>query len=247
MPKQVAAPLPVPTDPPPERGVLAYLGFEGCIRLGLRLDVERLSSELRSVPETVWGTANRGPVVFATIDSFYAIGSGPRSSAPSFEDREILRELPYLREVLHELIPGPPDRAIAQRVPAGGGLLPIHRDDAVLFRGTLRLSIQVEADGPQRFYSGGLWYDLAPGEVWVLDNLSPHGVKNSGAQPRISIVTDYRPTDALVRMLAEGDHGLGVRDDAALVELESLTRDRHRKYRFQGLVYGVAKRLRIRR
>jgi hypothetical protein len=240
MPTQLTAALTVPTNPPPEGGVLGYLGLSGCIRLPIRVDADRLAAEIRTLPADVWD-GDRGPVVFATVASFFLIGH-PRGSAEtrSSVDRPMLANLPYLREVLREIIPARPSRAkVARQAPKG--LLAIHTDDRKFFHPTVRISIQVEADGIQRFYSHGKWYPLRPGELWVLDNLNPHGMKNEGATPRISIITDYQPSDALVRLIGEGDHDLGVTDEAAERALEAMTKEQLRKLRWRGILYGFEK------
>lgn len=240
MAEPLAVSLPVPTDPSPDDGVLRYLGFDGCVRLPVRIDVARLTAELDRLPRDAWGPASRDPVVHASVESFFAVGHprGPRP-LPS-DDRPVLADLPYLKELLHEVIPARPVRAIVARLHSHG-LIPIHTDTPRFFRGTVRLSIQVDADGLQRLYCNGLWYDLAPGEVWAVDNLRPHGVRNSGARPRSNVICDYLPSNELAGLIADGDRGLGVRDDAARAVIESMSKERYRKNRWQSIRYELVK------
>jgi len=241
---QLAVPLPVPTDPPPEEGVLGYLGLDACVRLPMRVDAARLAAEIHRLPQEVWSRAERGPVVFAAVESFFAVGYPRGSKSTAADDRPALAHLPYLREILHEILPSPMRALVARQ--SAQGLIPIHTDDRRYFRRTVRLSIQVEADGPQRLYCDGLWYDLGPGEVWALNNLVPHGVKNTSGRGRINVIADFLPSSELVELILNGDHGLGVRGEAARLELEAISRAQYRKYRWQSIFYGIVKRWRRR-
>lgn len=236
-----AAALPIP-DPPPNDGVLRYLGCTGCVRLPLRVDAERLADEIGRLPARVWGNANRDPIVQASVESFFAIGypRGPRPVPP--DDREPLAQLSYLREILRERIAATPTRAIVARL-VPRGFIPIHSDTPRFFRATIRLSMQVAADGAQRLYCNGLWYEMRPGEVWAIDNLKPHAICNAGAGPRVNVLADYVPSEPLAAAIAAGDHGLGVSDPVAQQEIEALTRDRYRKNRWRAARYELFKLL----
>lgn len=236
-----AASLPIP-DPPPNDGVLRYLGCTGCVRLPLRVDAERLAIEIGRLAANAWGNANRDPIVQASVESFFAIGypRGPRPVPP--DDRPPLAQLPYLREILRERIAAAPTRAIVARL-VPHGFIPIHSDTPRFFRATIRLSMQVAADGAQRLYCNGLWYEMRPGEVWAIDNLTPHAIRNAGEEPRINVLADYVPSDALADLIAGGDHGLGVSDPVARREIETLTRERYRQNRWRAARYELFKLL----
>jgi Aspartyl/Asparaginyl beta-hydroxylase len=237
-----ASALPAPGGPPPEHGVLRQLGFDGCVRLPLTVDTTALTRELEGLPGDFWTQADRDPVVQASVESFFAIGHprGPRPLAP--EDRPPLAHLPRLRWLLRETIPATPTRAIVART-CPHGLIPIHTDTPRFFRATLRLSIQVVAAGRQQLYCGGLWYDMAPGEVWAIDNLQPHGIENAADSPRINVLADYVPSDALAATIAAGEAGLGVRDDAATRAIQAATRERYRRNRWRSARYELFKLL----
>ena len=234
------APPPLHGDAPD--GVLRLLGVEGCVRLPLRVDAQRLAEELAHLPRDAWGHADRDPVVQASVESFFAIGH-PRGPRPRpAEDRPVLARLPYLRRVLRELVPAIPTRAIVARL-APRGLIPIHTDTPRFFRGTLRLSFQVAASGPQRLYCNGVWYDLAPGEVWAIDNLRPHGVHNATDGPRVNVLADYVPSDALAALVAAGEAALGAADTAARARIVTLTRQRYRANRWRSIRWELFKLL----
>jgi hypothetical protein len=233
----------VPSDPPPSDGVLRHLGFTGCVRLQVRVDAPRLYSEIAELPEEVWQRAKPGPVVLASVRSLYAIGyqSATRPNPP--EDRPALARLPVLHQVLRESIPAPAVRARIATLD-GQGLIPIHTDAPRDFCGTVRLSIQVHSGGLQRFFCGGQWYEFRAGDVWVVDNLRPHGLSNPDASERISVIADYQPSNELVELIERGEHGLGRPDAAAQQQLEALTTQRHRQLRWAQLRYGLVKRWR---
>jgi len=242
MARQLTALLPVPIDPPPYDGVLRYLGCDGCVRLQHTVDAALLAAELDRLPAAAWGQASRDPVVQASVESFFAISypRGPRPVPP--DDRPVLAQLPHLRRLLRDTFGAAPTRAIVARM-LPHGLIPLHTDTPRFFRSTVRLSIQVVADGVQRLYCGGLWYDMAPGEVWAIDNLKPHAIHNSGTRPRLNVLVDYTPSDELVNCIAAGDHGLGVTDEVAQRAIEALSKERYRNNRWRSVRYELFKLL----
>ncbi|HJQ83901.1 MAG TPA: aspartyl/asparaginyl beta-hydroxylase domain-containing protein [Candidatus Binatia bacterium] len=234
--------LPVPTDPPPPAGVLRHLGIDGCVRLPGAVDAPRLAAELERLPAGAWGPSSRDPVVQASVESFFAIGY-PRGPRPlPADDRDVLASLPYLRHLLRDTFAAAPTRAIVARL-AAHGLIPIHTDTPRFFRGTVRLSIQVSAGGPQRLFCDGLWYDMAPGEVWAIDNLRPHAIRNAADRERVNVLVDYRPSSALVDLVLAGERGLGVRDEEASTTIRRLTRERYRRYRWRSVRWELFKLL----
>ena len=241
----VTAALPVPVEPPPRDGVLRYLGFDGCVRLPITVDAAVLTAELGRLPADAWGQADRDPVVLASVESFFAMGYPRGLRPPPSADRPVLAHLPALRRVLCETFAASPTRAMVARL-LPQGLIPIHSDTPRYFRGTVRLSIQVVAGGVQRLFCDGLWYGMAPGEVWALDNLRPHAIHNSGVQPRVNVLVDYPPSNELVRQIAAGEPDLGVTDEPARQAIEAMSRERYRKYRWRAVRYELFKLLRRR-
>lgn len=223
-------------------GVLHGLGYDGCVRLKLRVDAERVAAELQRLPADAWGQASRDPVVQASVESFFAIGypRGPRPVPP--DDRAPLLQLPYLREILRERVEAAPTRAIVARLKAHG-FIPVHTDTPRFFRDTVRLSMQIAADGPQRLYCGGQFYEMQPGEVWAIDNLQPHALHNHSAGPRINVLADYAPSAALIQMIADGDPGRGVVDAEAQRAIAELSRAHYRRNRWRSARYELFKLL----
>lgn len=234
-------------DRPPRQGMLRHLGHRGCLRLPVPFDVAGILHEVDALPADTWGLAGRDPLVLAEVQSFFAIGHprGPRPIPP--QDRAVLARLPILHRLLRQQLPAEPRRAIVARQ-AAGGLIPLHRDTPRNFRGTLRLSIQLDADGTQAFFCDGLSYGLAPGEVWAIDNLRTHGILNTGRRPRTSLIVDLWPSPELERLLTAGEAGFGRADPSGHAQLVRLTRQRcgGPGHRLQRLGWEVSKRLRRR-
>jgi Aspartyl/Asparaginyl beta-hydroxylase len=230
---------------PGDGGVLRSMGIEGCVRLPLDLDLARLAAEIDALRPDDWlapDGAGRDPVVQASVESFFAVGH-PRGRRPlPPEDRPVLARLPALRALVREVVPASPTRTIVARL-RPDSLLPVHTDTPRFFRGTLRLSVTVSVDGAQRLFCGGRWYDMRPGELWAIDNLRPHGLINRGTSPRINVIADFVPSAALRALVASGERGLGVRDDAAQADLERRTRTHYRRTRLRALRYELYKLL----
>lgn len=227
---------------PQRDGVLRDLGISGCVRLPLRIDAARIAAELDRLPESAWGLAGRDPVVLASVDSFFAIGY-PRGPRPQpADDRAVLDELPALRAALRDLVPATPTRAIVARM-RPRSVIPIHTDTRRFFAHTVRLSFQVSSAGAQPLFCDGRHYRLAPGEVWAVDNLLPHGVHNASDAARVNVVADYAPSPALVALLASGDRGLGAEDAGATATLAAMSRARYRSHRWRGIGWELFKRV----
>jgi len=238
------SPLPGPDDPAPAAGVLRHLGLAGCVRLPLQVDAAAIASELERLPQDAWSTTARDPVVLADVASFFVVGA-PRGSAAPAPGTGPLAALPALAHVLHATIPATPVRAIVQRLRAGG-MVPLHRDTHRHFARTVRVSICVAAGDAQGLFCDGAWYAMAPGEVWALDNLSRHGVLNDAPVPRVNVIADYPPDDALLALLHASERGRGARDDAATATLTARSRRHYRARRWQSLRYELGKLLRRR-
>ena len=223
----------------PHAGVLRQLGLGSCVRLPLQADAATLAAELDRLPRAVWTATVRDPVVLADVESFFVVGA-PRGTAPPAPGSSPLAALPALDELLHTTIPATPVRAIVQRLRAGG-MVPLHRDTHRHFARTVRVSISVAAGGAQRLFVDGAWYAMAPGEVWALDNLSRHGVLNDAPVPRINVIADYAPADALRALLHAAEQRRGVRDDDALATLAAQSRRHYRARRWQSLRYELSK------
>jgi hypothetical protein len=181
----------------------------GCLRLPIRVDVDRLQSEVRALPAELWGdTAGRNGI-HSAANAIFVRGHAPLEGDFPVEDRPVLERLPYVRSILAETIPASPLRALLARLPAGAVIRP-HVDLAAYFQKSLRVHVPIETNEQLWMLSAGKCYQMRPGEVWVLNNSELHGVVNGHASlPRIHLICDFLPDQPLIDLLADGDRDLG--------------------------------------
>lgn len=183
----------------------------GCVRLPLRVDDERLASEVAALPASLWGTRGGRVGVHRAAEAVFLRGHAPAEGALPIEDREPLALLPYVREIIERLIAAPAQRCLLARLPGGATIAP-HIDRAPYFAKTLRLHFPVETHDQVWMVAGPLCYSMQPGEAWVLNNSAPHAVWNADPQrSRTHMICDFLPTPALLRLLAAGERDLGRR------------------------------------
>lgn len=181
----------------------------GCLRLPLRVDAQRLAAEIAALPASLWGTRGGRVGVHRDAEALFLRGYAPAQGALPIEDREPLALLPYAREIIERSIPAPPQRCLIARLPGGASIAP-HIDRAPYFAKTLRLHFPVESHDQAWMMAGPLCYLMKPGEVWVLNNSSPHAVWNADPErSRAHMICDFLPTAALLQLLALGDRTLG--------------------------------------
>jgi hypothetical protein len=183
----------------------------GCSRLPLRVDAERLATEVAALPTALWGTRGGRVGVHNDAEAVFLRGYAPAQGALPIEDREPLALLPYVREIIQRLIPAPPQRCLIARLPGGASIAP-HIDRAPYFAKTLRLHFPIESHDLAWMVAGSLCYLMKPGEIWVLNNSAPHAVWNADPnRSRTHMICDFLPTPALLQLLAQGDRTLGRR------------------------------------
>lgn len=183
----------------------------GCLRLPLRVDAQRLATEVDALPGSLWGTRGGRIGVHLDADALFLRGYAPAQGDLPIEDREPLTLLPYAREIIGKLIPAPAQRCLLARLPGGASVAP-HIDRAPYFAKTLRLHFPVQTHERAWMIAGSLCYSMKPGEVWVLNNSSPHAVWNADPElSRTHMICDFLPTPALSELMAAGDRALGRR------------------------------------
>jgi hypothetical protein len=181
----------------------------GCVRLHLATDARRLHDEFASLSASMWGTTDGRIGVHSAADALFLRGYAPAEGERPIEERPALGRLPYIRSVLHELIPAPPLRALLARLPAGTTIAP-HKDGLPYFSKTLRIHVPVETNDQVRMLCAGCAYQMRPGEIWVLNNSADHGVWNRHPSlSRTHLICDFLPTPELVALVREGDRNLG--------------------------------------
>ena len=186
----------------------------GCLRLPLRVDAGRLAAEVAALPASLWGTRGGRVGVHNDAEALFLRGYAPAQGPLPIEDREPLALLPYVREIIQQLIPGPPQRCLIARLPGGASIAP-HIDRAPYFAKTLRLHFPIESHDLAWMVAGSLCYSMQPGEIWALNNSASHAVWNADPnRSRTHMICDFLPTPALLQLLAQGDRTLGRRVEA---------------------------------
>ena len=182
----------------------------GCVRLRMRVDAGRLKAEVRALPEAVWGTTGGRVGVHRAAEAVFLRGFAPAEGERPVEDRPALDTLAYARSLIEERIPAPALRCLLARLPAGG-VVAAHVDRAPYFGKTLRVHIPVESNDSAFMQSAGLIYRMAPGEVWMLNNSTLHGVWNAHPSlARTHLICDFLPSPQLLELLRDGERDLGM-------------------------------------
>lgn len=188
----------------------------GCLRLPLRVDASRLRKEVTALPSTLWGTRGGRVGVHSAAEALFLRGYAPAEGPKPIDDRPPLDLLPYAREIIEKLIPGPPLRCLLAKLPALA-VIPPHIDQAPYFSKSLRLHVPIETHDQSYMLCAGQGYLMRPGEVWALNNCAEHAVWNaSSTLSRTHMICDFLPTPALIELLARGERNLG----RALPEVE---------------------------
>jgi hypothetical protein len=181
----------------------------GCARLRLRVDAERLRREVDALAPEVWGTRGGRVGVHRVAEAVFLRGRAPAEGDLPVHDREVLAQLPYARSIIEQQIPSPPLRCLLARLPGGATVAP-HIDRAPYFAKSLRVHVPVETHEQVWMVSGTLCYRMRAGEVWVLNNSVSHAVCNADPErSRTHLICDFLPTPEFLRIIAEGEAGLG--------------------------------------
>ena len=186
----------------------------GCLRLPLQIDAARLAAEVSALSDSAWevrGGKNRYPQqgVHMAAETVFLRGHTPAEGDLPIEDRAVLGNLSYIRQLIQRDIGTRPQRCMLARLPAGASVLP-HMDRAPYFSKTLRVHVPVESNELAWMICGGLAYRMKPGEAWALNNVAMHAVWNAHESlSRTHLICDFLPEPALLELLARGERGLG--------------------------------------
>ena len=191
----------------------------GCVRLPLAVDIARLQQEVAGLPASLWGSRGGRVGVHQPTEGIFLRGHAPIEGPKPIEDREPLQHLPYVRELL-ATIPAPPMRCLLAKL-LPGSVIRMHVDNGDYFLQTLRVHVPVVSDPSVAMVSDDRVYTMRPGEAWALNNSTYHGVLSEWTQPRIHLICDFQPSEALCALVATGEHDLGRRDDSVLERVKS--------------------------
>ena len=182
-----------------------------CVRLAVRFDAARLAAEIDSLPMSSWATRGGRVGVHRVAEALFLRGFAPAEGELPIEDRPALAHLPYIADIIHRELPPPPMRCLLARLP-GGARIDTHIDRAPYFGQTIRLHLAVTSHERAYMYCAGRRYVMRPGELWALNNSTPHGVWNADPdRARTHLIVDYLPSVKLLRLLSAGERDLGER------------------------------------
>src|SRR5262245_43067932 len=180
-----------------------------CSRLPVRVDAGRLQTEVAALPEASWAGTGGRVGVHRAAQAIFLRGFAPAEGETPIEDREPLRDLSYIREIITTLIPASVQRCLLARLPAGARITG-HIDLAPYFAKTLRIHVPVVTNDQAWMYCAGLSFRMRPGEVWALNNSATHGVWNAHvSEARTHLICDFLPGPELLGLLARSERELG--------------------------------------
>jgi hypothetical protein len=191
----------------------------GCVRLPLRVDAMQLRAEVEALPAALWNGSGGRIGVHRAAEALFLRGYAPAEGERPIEPRAPLALLPYVQWIIQDLVPAAPMRCLLARLPGGATIAP-HIDRAAYFSQTLRVHVPVSSHARAWMIAGTLSYLMAPGEVWVLNNTSPHAVWNEDTLlARTHLICDFLPSPALLALLAAGERGCGQHCEHVLAHL----------------------------
>jgi aspartyl/asparaginyl beta-hydroxylase len=181
----------------------------GCVRLPVAVDVEIIRAEVSALSPGLWGTTGGRVGVHSAAEALFLRGYAPAEGNRPIQDRPALNRLPYIRSILQHVIPASPLRALLARLPAGATISP-HVDQGSYFHKSLRLHVPIETNDQVWMLCNGQTYQMRPGEIWALNNVSQHAVWNDHPfLSRTHLICDFLPADELVSLVYRGDRDLG--------------------------------------
>jgi hypothetical protein len=206
----------------PDQPLLDKVALIGaCTRLPVTIDRARLLAEVEALPEDLWGQRGGRVGVHTPAQAIFLRGYAPAQGDLPVEDRDALQHLPYVRELIEQVIPAQPLRCLIALLPAGAVIAP-HIDQADYFSKTIRLHIPITSNDNVWMFCAGHCYRMRPGELWALNNSTVHGVLNADADAsRMHLICDFLCSAELVELLRSGERDLGERNPAVEARLHA--------------------------
>jgi len=186
----------------------------GCARLPVRVDVERLQAEVAAIPPEMWLSRGGRVGVHNPAQAIFLRGHAPAEGNLPIEEREAMRHVPYVREIMTRLVAAPPLRCLLARLP-GGAIIAAHTDQADYFSKTIRIHVPVTTHASAWMYCAERSYRMQPGEAWALNNSTVHGVWNADPErSRTHLICDFLTSPHLLDLLARAERDLGALEPA---------------------------------
>lgn len=163
-----------------------------CRKLPSQVDIARLQREVAAIPEEDWDN-QRAPVHRHTRSVFLK-GYPPMLGRQDDPEHPILDSCPYIRELIYGLLPGSVGKCLLASLKPESVVYP-HTDAANdYFIRSYRIHVPVFTNHLAKVFCNDRFFHMAAGEVWLLNNLSPHAVLNEHPElHRIHLIYDVFP------------------------------------------------------
>lgn len=185
------------------------------------VDVEPLLLEIDALPPAAW-LASQWKWHLGTW--FLILRGGPQTGVPGSPlaggggvDAPVLDRLPALRRVIDTAFPAPAPLAWVGLSPPQS-CIRLHVDNLAWWDEHHRIHVPLRTSPGARLCADGHFQHLPAGTMWAFDNSRPHGALNDGP-PRLHLVVDLPPTEAVERWIAAGVDHPGAPDEVALARL----------------------------
>jgi len=170
-------------------------------RLALRVDVERLRTDLANIPSDAWvPISRRWFECRGSYDEARLVHPANQKHTQPTEYHDLLSLCPYSRDLLDSL--GFEITHFRLNRMGPHSRLTTHIDKYGKYvEDRVRLHIPVVTNPQSWLTIAGERLDAKPGECWYLDNHVLHGATNNSDQPRIHLIIDCKPNEYINQLL----------------------------------------------
>jgi hypothetical protein len=170
-----------------------------------KVDVAALREEVLAIPEPIWDFENSSKpndyraldrtrhILFRFVDT---TRDWRRSHDRPLWEAWRARIEPILRRAVapYGYANGVFPRVMLARMPPGGEIKP-HQDTNVPARGPHKIHVPITTNDRVAFWIDGRAYHLPVGEVFEVNNMAVHAVRNDGDTDRIHLIFEYYDAD----------------------------------------------------
>jgi hypothetical protein len=170
-----------------------------------KVDVARLREEVLAIPEPIWDFENSSKpndyraldrtrhILFRFVDT---TRDWRRSHDRPLWEAWRARIEPILRRAVapYGYANGVFPRVMLARMPPGGEIKP-HQDTNVAARWPHKIHVPITTNDRVAFWIDGRAYHLPVGEVFEVNNMAVHAVRNDGDTDRIHLIFEYYDAD----------------------------------------------------
>ena len=196
-----------------ETPVAADLKKRSFLKLPVKIDLDRLLADYRSIPSEAWASSRWDTHCSSDMLLLRGgkVGGQEDFTTDDVADQEILSSLPYISSLIGPDGPfGQPTFAFIFRM-RPMGVSRAHIDDDPAWKDPYRIHIPITTNPDAVLMSETCAKHLEPGEVWSFDNQAMHSVVN-GDSVRTHMIIDVPRNPKLDALLAEAEWDPGVED-----------------------------------